>query len=212
MDTLRVLRDDTAGPEELNRGSSHDTVVVIAASAGGLNALKAVLGQLPTGFNAPIVILQHIAQGSPSLLAEILRPIAGIPVETVVDGTPLCPGRVYVAPPDAHTVISPGYRLRFEFSAPTHFVRPSADKLFVSAAKIYGSGTIGVILTGRGEDGTEGAHAIKEAGGIVICQDRDSSVEFGMPGAAIRHGDADYIVELEEIAPLLTRLVSEASE
>jgi two-component system chemotaxis response regulator CheB len=211
MDALRVLRDDTAGPEDMNRGSSHDTVIVMATSAGGLKALKAVLSQLPPRFDAAIVILQHIAEGSPALLPEILRPIVAMPVAMVISGDRLCRGRVYVAPPDKHTVIRRGRFFKFEFSPPTHFVRPSADKLFVSAAKIYGRRTIGVILTGRGEDGTDGAHAIKAAGGTVICQDRESSLEFGMPGAAIVHGDADYIVALDAIAPLLTRLVREAA-
>lgn len=211
MDTLRVLRDDTAGPEDMNRGGSHDTVIVMAASAGGLKAIKAVLGEIPAPSHAAIVVLQHLAPGSPALLDEILQPIAAMPVQMVVSGDRVCGGRIYVAPPGKHTVISSGRVFQFEYSPPTHFVRPSADKLFMSAAEIYGRRTIGVILTGRGEDGTEGAHAIKAAGGIVICQDRESSLAFGMPGAAIVHGDADYVVTLDAIAPLLVRLLGEAA-
>lgn len=207
MDTRAAPQADAAGPGGVDRGeTARSRIIVIAASAGGLAALRAVIEALPRDFGAALLVLQHLAQGSPGLLAGLLAMVSKLPVETAREGVRPMPGRIYVAPPGKHLVIGTDETLRFEFSHPTHFVRPSADKLFGSAANAYGARTIGVVLTGRGEDGADGARAIKAAGGIVVCQDEASSVAFGMPGAAIADGDADYVVALDEVAPLLVRL------
>ena len=208
------IRAARQGAAAARRGVSRDEaegrrIVLIATSAGGLAALRAVITPLPGNFGAPVVVMQHMAEGSPGLLPDLLASVSQIPVETARAGTSPANGRIYVAPPGRHLVFASDGTMAFEFSGPTHFVRPSADKLFGSAAEAYGRRTIGVILTGRGDDGTEGARAIKAAGGIVICQDRESSIAFGMPGATIADGDADYVVSLERVAPLLITLVGQ---
>ena len=113
---------------------------------------------------------------------------------------------MYCARPDMHLLVRDG-RLQLTQTAVRHFVRPSADLLFESAAQAYGGRVIAVVLTGTGSDGAEGAREINRGGGIVIAQDEDSSEFFGMPGAAIRNAKVDYVLPLDEIAPKLRELV-----
>lgn len=183
-------------------------VVGLAASAGGLAALTEVLSALPADFGAPVLVLQHLQPGHRSWLSEILDRRVALPVEQVQGGERLEAGRVYVAPPGLHLLVTPDGLLSLSDLARVRFVRPSADLLFASLAEAWGKGAIAVVLSGTGRDGADGVRAIKDHGGTVIAQDEESAEFFGMPGAAFRTGVVDRVLPLEGIASALLELVS----
>jgi len=181
-------------------------LVVVAASAGGVQALTQLVSDLPNGFSLPMVVVQHVDPHHRSLLTEILGRRSRVPVESVGDGTKMQPGSVYVAPPDSHVLVEDDGTLSLSQAEQVHFVRPSADILFESAAASYGDRVIAVVLTGTGEDGATGVSAVHDRGGTVVAQDEGSSEFFGMPHAAIATGAVDVVLPLEEIAPKLVAL------
>jgi two-component system, chemotaxis family, protein-glutamate methylesterase/glutaminase len=183
-------------------------IVLVAASAGGLAAISAVLGALPEGFPVPVVIVQHLDPRHTSLMAEILRRRTALRVEEATEGAAIEPATVYVAPPGDHLLVNPGGRLSLSHSDPVHFVRPSADVLFQSGAGAFPGRVIGVVLTGTGSDSNMGVRAIDQAGGTVIAQDPASAEFAGMPQAAIATGAVEQVLPLEEIGPALVGLVS----
>ena len=187
---------------------SEQRVVAVAASAGGLAALSALLAPLPATFPAAILVVQHLDPHRPSLMATLLGRRTALTVKEAAQGDRLAPGTVYVAPPGRHLLVEAAGTVALTGTELEHFVRPSADALFRSLAAGFGPRAIAVVLTGTGVDGAAGVQAVKEAGGTVIVQDEASSEFFGMPGAAIRTGDVDLILPLSEIAPALTRLVT----
>ena len=182
-------------------------IVAVAASAGGLTALSELLAPLPADFSASLVIVQHLDPRHRSLLADILSRRTRLKVKQAEEGETLHPATVYIAPPDRHLLITPGGMVSLTQSELVHFVRPSADLLFESVAASYTARAIAVVLTGTGSDGAMGVTAIKKTGGTVIVQDQASSEFFGMPGAAIQTGSADFILPLSEIATALITLV-----
>jgi len=183
-------------------------LVVLAASAGGLNALSAVLGPLPADLPAALLVVQHLDPRHRSLLDDILRRRTKLTVRLAAEGDPIEPGMVLIAPPDHHLLVNPDGTVSLSQSALVHFVRPSADLLFESAAGSYRERVIAVILTGSGSDGSMGVNAVKEKGGTVIAQDETSSQFFSMPGAAIQTGAVDFVLPLEEIGPAVVELVT----
>ncbi len=183
-------------------------IVLVAASAGGLAAISAVLGALPEGFPVPVVIVQHLDPRHTSLMAEILQRRTALRVEEATEGAAIEPATVYVAPPGDHLLVKPGGRLSLSHSDPVHFVRPSADVLFQSAAGAFPGRVIGVVLTGTGSDSNMGVRAIDQAGGTVIAQDPASAEFAGMPQAAIATGGVEHVLTLEEIGPALVALVT----
>jgi two-component system chemotaxis response regulator CheB len=193
-------------PENWKPGDSFE-IVALAASAGGLAALSAVLGALPDGFPAPITIVQHLDPRHRSLMAEILARRTPLRVKQAEDGDSIKPGWVYIAPPDNHLLVNGDGSLSLSHSELVHFVRPSADLLFESMAASYEERAIAVVLTGSGSDGEMGVQAVKDRGGTVIAQSQASAEYFGMPGAAIATKCVDFILALEEIAPALVTLV-----
>jgi two-component system chemotaxis response regulator CheB len=184
-------------------------VVVVAASAGGLAALGAILAPLPPDFPLPIVVVQHLDPRHRSLMAEILGRRTALAVEEAREGSKLLGGRVYIAPPDHHVLIASDGTLTLSHSELVHFVRPSADLLFESAAGAHPGGTIGIVLTGTGSDGNMGVRAIAQTGGTVIVQDPETAEFGGMPRAAIETGGVDFILPLEEIALAVVALATE---
>lgn len=182
-------------------------IVAFAASAGGLVALSTVLSGLTAHFPAAIVIVQHLDPRHRSLMADILSRRTPLMVKQAEEGDRLTPATVYIAPPNRHLLVNPDGSLSLSQSELVHFVRPSADLLFESAAASYRDRSIAVVLTGTGSDGVMGVQAIKKMGGTVIVQDEKTSEFFGMPGAAIQTGSADFVLPLEEIASALTTLV-----
>ncbi len=186
-------------------------IVALAASAGGLAALGAVLSGLPDDFPAALVIVQHLDPRHRSLMADILSRRTKLKVKQAAEGDRLTPGIAYIAPPDRHLLVNPDGSLSLSQSELVHFVRPSADLLFESVAASYKGRAIAVVLTGNGSDGAMGVQAIKKMGGTVIVQDEKSSEFSGMPTAAIRTGP-DFILPLGEIAAALTTLVRTGGE
>jgi two-component system chemotaxis response regulator CheB len=184
----------------------HD-VIVIGASAGGVEALSRVVSELPRDIRASILVVLHVSRGR-SLLPEILSRSGRLPAEHPTDGEPLQYGRVYVAPPDHHLIVHDG-AARVVHSASENGVRPAVDPLFRSAARNYGSRVVGVILTGALDDGTAGVVAIKEAGGITIAQDPQEAFSSGMPRSAIATGRIDHVLPLRDVPVMLTALVEE---
>ena len=182
-------------------------VVALAASAGGLTALSSVLADLPAGFPAGILVVQHLDPRHRSLMADILNRRTRLEVKQAEDGDHLVPGRVYIAPPNRHLLLNGDGSLSLTQTELVHFVRPSADLLFESVAAGYKDRAIAVVLSGSGGDGSMGVKAIKKMGGTVLAQDQRTSEFFGMPGAAIDSGNVDFVLPLEEIAPALVTLV-----
>jgi two-component system chemotaxis response regulator CheB len=183
-------------------------VVVIGASAGGLTAVSKVLGELPTPFPVAIALVLHLSPDHPSVLADVLARCTQLPVVWARDGERLIPGTIVVAPPDRHLVIGAGGTIALVLSPRKHFSRPAVDLLFTSAARVFERRTLGVVLSGNGHDGSEGALAVYHAGGVVIAQDRASSEYFSMPREAIESGGVTFVLPLNEIAAAVIRLAT----
>lgn len=183
-------------------------IVALAASAGGLKALTDVLAALPADFQAPLVVVQHLDPRHRSLMADLLGRRTTLQVKEAAEGDRLEPGRAYVAPPNRHLLVNPDKTLSLTQTELVHFVRPSADLLFESAAASYRDRAIAVVLSGSGRDGAMGVKAIKKMGGTVIVQDEETSEFFGMPEAAQQTGMVDFVLPLPEIAPALQTLVN----
>jgi two-component system chemotaxis response regulator CheB len=187
------------------------SVVVIAASAGGLAAIGAILAALPRDFPAAVAIVQHRSPEPSTRLEMLLSRLTPLAVKAAESGDRIRAGTVYVAPPDLHMLISRGV-LTLSHSPKVHHSRPSADPLFLSAAEDAATRLIAVVLTGGGGDGTVGIKAIKRGGGTVIAQDEATSEHFSMPRSAIETGDVDYILPITEIGPALLALVRKQQE
>jgi two-component system, chemotaxis family, protein-glutamate methylesterase/glutaminase len=184
----------------------HD-VIVMGASAGGVEALCRVVSDLPRDLRASVLVVLHVSRGK-SLLPEILSRAGRLRATHPDDGQVLEYSRIYVAPPDHHLIVEPG-RARVVHTASENGVRPAVDPLFRSAARAYGGRVIAVLLTGSLDDGTAGIAAVKAAGGITIVQDPDEAFATGMPRSAIASGAVDHILPIRDIPVLLSALVDE---
>ena len=182
-------------------------IVVVGASAGGIEALRTLVGGLPAEFSAPVCIVMHTAPLSPGVLDNILSRAGRLPASNARMGERLRPGRIYVAPPDCHLLVEPGV-LRVTKGPKENRFRPAIDPLFRSAAQVHGPAAIGVILTGNLDDGTAGLWAIKQLGGTAVVQDPQEALFPSMPRSAIEQVRVDHVVPLSDIAPLLVRLTS----
>lgn len=183
-------------------------VVVVGASAGGLAALAALLGELSAGFPAPVAVVLHLSPDRPSVLASVLSRFTRLPVLWATEGARMDPGTVYVAPPDRHLVFQYHGAVSLLRTDPVHFSRPSVDLLFTSAARAFGDRTLAVILTGNGYDGSAGVAEVHAVGGVVIAQDEASSEFFSMPREAIESGGVSYVLPLASIGAAVRRLVT----
>ncbi|HVW76280.1 MAG TPA: chemotaxis response regulator protein-glutamate methylesterase [Alloacidobacterium sp.] len=191
-------------------------MVVIGVSTGGPAALEVLLSKLPGDFSVPIVIVQHMPQLFTAMLADRLNRECALAVCEAAPGMRPEAGNVYIARGDWHLefaqlAFGAGHALRLSQSAPEHFCRPSVDVLFRSAARMFGDAVIGVVLTGMGSDGLEGCKAIRQAGGRVVVQDRESSVVWGMPAVVADAGLAHRVLPLPAIAAELQRLCPKQS-
>jgi two-component system chemotaxis response regulator CheB len=195
---------------------SRPEIVVLGVSTGGPAALQTLLPMLPGNFPVPIAVVQHMPQLFTALLAERLNRECALTVREAAFAMLPEPGTVSIARGDWHLEFAKipfgsGQMLRLSQAAPEHYCRPSVDTLFRSAAREYGAGTIGVVLTGMGSDGLEGCKAIRNAGGCVLVQDRATSAVWGMPGVVAEAGLAQRILPLPAIAAELIRLCSSRS-
>src|SRR5215467_4579599 len=182
-------------------------VVAIGASAGGVEALHAVVATLPVDFPATVLIVQHMDPRHKSMLAGLLGRRCKLAVRQAVTGEVVQPATVYIAPPDMHLITREGHLVLTDTKL-VHFSRPSIDLLFESVADDYGDRAIAVVLSGSGVDGAAGIRAIKGKGGTTIIQDPASAAHAGMPQAARATGCVDLTLPLEEIGPALVSLVS----
>jgi two-component system chemotaxis response regulator CheB len=186
-------------------------IVVVGTSSGGIEALRTIVAALPEDFPVAVCVVMHTAPEAPGVLPDILGRASRLVAVHPRDGERLKAGRIYVAPPDYHLVLEPG-RLRVTKGPKENRFRPAIDPLFRSAAQVFGPGAIGVILTGSLDDGTSGLDVIKRLGGIAIVQDPEDALYPSMPRSAIAHVTVDHVVQLGEIAPLLTDLTNPSQE
>lgn len=186
-------------PAQLHRPE----ILVVGASTGGPQALRLFLQNMGASWPTPIVMVQHMPATFTDLLASHLAKGTSLSVVTAVDGMPMLAGRAYLAPGDFH--------LRFERQGETivarldqgpseNYCRPSVDVLFRSAAETFREAALAVVLTGMGRDGLAGSAAIARAGGVILAQDEESSVVWGMPGAVAKAGWASVVGDLEHLA------------
>jgi two-component system chemotaxis response regulator CheB len=197
-----------AGPKFA--GAAFD-IVVVAASAGGLRAISTIVEALPPDFPAALAVLLHLDPHHRSLLAEILERRTRLHVVQAADGQQLGSGWIYTAPPDQHLLLNGDMTFTLARTELVHFVRPSADLLFESAAAACRTRALAVVLTGTGSDGNMGVRAIKKMGGRVIVEDPLTAEFSGMPQAALHTGSANLVLPLAEIGPAIVRLVREGT-
>lgn len=185
-------------------------IIAIGSSTGGPLVLTSLLAALsPSLARVPVVVAQHMPPMFTAILAERLAKATGREAKEGMNGEPLRPGTIYVAPGNHHMTVlrSNAPVLRIGREPPIHFCRPAVDPLFASVAATFGPAALGIVLTGMGHDGAAGARAIAEAGGSVIAQDEASSVVWGMPGAAASVGACAAVLPPAEIAETAAKLV-----
>ena len=191
-------------------GDQPPRVVAIGVSTGGPAALATVLPALPGDFSLPIVIVQHMPAVFTRTLAESLNESCSLHVQEAQNGVPVEPGNVYIAPGGKQMkVVRPNSRttLRVTDDPPENNCRPAVDYLFRSVAELYGTQSLAVVLTGMGDDGTEGCRLLKSRGARIIAQDAASCVVFGMPRSVIQAGLANVVSPLDEVATTIRQLV-----
>jgi two-component system, chemotaxis family, protein-glutamate methylesterase/glutaminase len=186
-------------------------VVAIGASTGGPAALAKVVAGLPARFAVPVLVVQHIGGGFDRGLVEWLDGVGRLPVTLATQGKTLEPGTIYVSPHDRHLGVSRAGRILLSDAPPIGGHRPSATHLFHSVASAFGPNAIGVIMTGIGTDGCDGIRILRQMGGTVLAQDRESCVVYGMPRAVVDAGLADHVVSLDSLAEIIASLVADGS-
>ena len=182
-------------------------LIAIAASAGGIQALKKLLAALPADLCAAVVVVQHRNPAIQSYLPEILRRTTEMAVVNAHDGARIEPGFIYIARPDLHLTVAPGGEFLHVDGTRVRGVLSSANPLLESAATVFQGRTIAVVLTGSGMDATDGVQTVRAHGGVVIAQDPSTADYVGMPAAAIKSGAVDYVLPIDSIAPTLAAIV-----
>jgi two-component system chemotaxis response regulator CheB len=177
--------------------------VVIGASAGGVQALRVLLGCLPKGFSAPIFVVQHIPPDRPSMLPELFASVCALPVLEAEDKQPIGPGTVVFAPPDYHLLIESRETLALSLDEPAKFSRPSIDVLFESAAAVFDKELLAILLTGASSDGSEGVALVRRAGGKAWVQCPSEAVASTMPASALALAGADAVLCLQDMCDRL---------
>ncbi len=188
------------------RTLSKREIVVMGASTGGPAAITEILARLDKPFPLPVLIVQHIAAGFLAGMAGWLGDAAGMPVRIASDREIPAPGQVYLAPDNLHMTVGKDGRIHLVDDIPDAGLRPSVARLFASAAEAFGPRSIGVLLSGMGQDGAEGLGLMRARGAETIAQDEESSVVFGMPGEAVRRKAACHVLPPQGIADLLCAL------
>jgi two-component system chemotaxis response regulator CheB len=208
-----MLKSDlTVSPAyEIGHEIGHDIdAIAIGASAGGLQALSAILPIFPAQFSIPIFIVLHLPQNKRSLLVELFAPRCDLTVREPDDKQEITPG-IWFAPPGYHLMIESTRAFALSVDEPVNYSRPSVDVLFQSAADVYGRKLLGVILSGANSDGALGAKSIAENGGSILVQDPDEAEADAMPLAAISAVKAITVAPLSRIANLLRDLTVRAT-
>jgi two-component system chemotaxis response regulator CheB len=183
-------------------------IVVVGASAGGMEALQKLVSRLPAGLPASIFVVWHLSPGIKSVLPSVLSKAGPLPAANPEDGDPIEAGRIYVAPNDQHLLLENGY-MRVTRGPKENRFRPAIDPLFRSAAYVYGPRAIGVVLTGALDDGTAGLWTIKLRGGTTVVQEPSDALMRSMPLSALDNVAVDYRVAVADMGELLGRLARE---
>lgn len=191
-------------PVSFFKSEKNFELVVIGASTGGPPVLQTILSALPHDINVPILVVQHISAGFVEGLAEWLQQMTGFPVHVAHNNEVCLPGHVYIPPDNLHMGVKPGPRIILDEAPMENNSRPSVDYLFRSAAQCYPKNTIGVLLTGMGNDGAAGLKSLKNGGSVTIVQDEASCAIYGMPREAVRMNAATYTLPPLEIAQTMT--------
>jgi two-component system, chemotaxis family, protein-glutamate methylesterase/glutaminase len=190
------VTDATEPAPDRPRGQA---VVVAGASAGGVEALVALVRSLPQDFPHPVLVVLHVAPTGTSVLPAILARACSLPVASPADGEPLRGGHVYVAPPDCHLVLEDSH-VRLSSAPRENGHRPAIDPTMRTAAAVYDGGTVGIVLSGSRDDGTAGLLAIKARGGTAIVQDPNEALYPAMPLSAIAHVELDAVLPIAAMA------------
>lgn len=199
--TPKAIR--AASPKDARQGLD---IIAIGASTGGIHALSQVLTGLPSAFVTPILVTQHLPTSFMPYFAAQLATMSGRPCDVATGHMRIRPGRIIVAPGDAHIRVvrtSDGAAIRLNGDPARSGCMPSVDPMFDSVAEVFGARALGIVLSGMGRDGSEGARAIVARGGSIVVQDRESSVVWGMPGAIATAGNATAILTPAEIGQLI---------
>ena len=195
---------------DTNSSSGHD-IIVIGASAGGVEALTRVVGGLPADFSAAVFVVLHMPPDAPSALPTILDRAGPLPAVAAEHQQRIEPGYIYVARPNRHLVLRRGH-IALEAGPRENSARPAVDVLFRSAARAYGRRTVGVVLSGTLRDGALGLAAIKLRGGVTIVQDPAEALFGGMPESALRTTEVDYCLPTAHIPRRLVELTQHTFE
>jgi two-component system chemotaxis response regulator CheB len=185
-------------------------MILIGASAGGVEALKALVRGLPANLPAAVFIVLHVPPTNSSHLPEILSRAGPLPAKHARDGEPVRHGRIYIAPPDYHLLVLAG-AVRLSHGARENHHRPAIDPLFRTAAESFGPRVIGVILSGALYDGSAGLLAVRRTGGLAVVQDPADALVADMPQSALSIAGADHVVPIGAMGPLLRNLIGEDS-
>jgi two-component system chemotaxis response regulator CheB len=183
-------------------------IVVIGASAGGFDAIKKLIAQLPEDFHASVFIVWHMSADVRGILPQMLNRVSKLHAAHAVNMEAVKPGRIYVAPPDHHMLLDHGM-VRITKGPKENRFRPAIDPLFRSAAFHYGNRVIGIILSGALDDGVAGLWMIKQYGGLAIVQDPSEAEVPSMPLHALESVNVDYVATVDNMTPLLSKLVAE---
>lgn len=180
-------------------------IVVIAASAGGVETLEDIVAPLPADLPAALLIVLHVMPLRDSQLPRILSRRSRLKVAHGENGQRVDHGRIYIAPPDYHMILEDGI-IRLDHGPRENFTRPAADPLFRSAATAYGDRVMGIVLTGGDSDGSKGLKAIKAAGGVAVVQDPGDARFPSMPLSGLRADSPDYCLPACDIPALIARM------
>lgn len=180
--------------------------IVIGASAGGTDALAEIIPRLPGKFCVPIIVVQHRHRNTDELGTHNLNENSALKVKEADEKEPIVGEYVYVAPANYHLLVEDDRTFSLSVDERVNYSRPSIDVLFESAAEVYKSKLIGIILTGANSDGAEGLKKIKQCGGLAIVQNPEGAESDAMPRAALATCEVDYVLSLEEIANFLQEI------
>lgn len=195
---------------ELRLPNPEKSVIAIGSSTGGVKALEAIIPKLSKSLPLPVLIVQHMPPLFTRSLAAGLDSVSMVRVKEAEAGDILSPGCVYIAPGGFHMTVRQVRErtyIHLDKRPENELLRPSADVMFRSVAEVYGGDSLGIILTGMGNDGTAGLKALKSKGGKVIAQDKASCVVYGMPKTAIEAGIVDVVLPIHEIASQIEKMV-----
>ena len=184
----------------------HVDAVVIGASAGGVEALLALLGGLPAGFRPAVFVVIHLPPDQPSGLAALLAQRCALPVAEALDKQPVRDGVVVIAPPNYHLLVEPTLTVALSVDDPVRFSRPAIDPLFESASIAYGPRLLALLLTGGSDDGSEGLAAVRQRGGCAWVQDPATAVASAMPAAGLALAGADAVMSIDQMVRALAGL------